>query len=205
MKILAILVVAAALLVVSAQAPACVAGQHCLYVPNVQAVGPAETPVPAPTATVAPPPIVGVIPLGTNGCELNALTPVEGAQTWIVTRPQGPFITQLLCVRQVVQGRFFYNFTAHAILHGQTQDWAFDSVNGNTGVAMVYLNGPDITPGDVVQIDVAVPYLDRVYLAHTSYVVAAQPTLTPTLTATNTPVPPTSTATNTPVPPTPTP
>lgn len=171
--------------------------QSCIYLPAQQMGAGQSAPTQDPTGTATayaqtetPPPIVGTVPLGTNGCELAAPAPVEGAQAWVVSVPQGIFTRQQLCVRLVVQGRFFYNFTAHVVLHTRTQDWAFDTTNGATGVGQLVLSAPDVLAGDTVQVDAAVPYLDRTYLAHTSYVAAFQPTITPT----NTPIPPTSTS-----------
>jgi len=211
---LAIIIGAAQLVAVRAQD---CTGQSCIYLPSQQmgsgATADAQN---APTTTATSPPIVGTIPTGMNGCELNPPTPIEGAQAWVIAGTYGAIPFRLLCVRLVVQGRFFYNFTAHAVVHGQTQDWAFDTTNGASGVAELGLGSPDTAAGDTIQVDVAVPYLDRIYMAHTNYVVPTYPTLTPMNTPTNTPLPPTNTPTvtptrtntptptNTPVPPTPT-
>lgn len=61
------------------------------------------------------------------------------------------------------------------------------------------VSGSDPNPG-LVAVDVAVRYLERTYLAHTSFVSAPVVTDTPrpTNTPTRTPVPPTSTPTPTP-------
>lgn len=187
---LAIIVMAAQMIAVQAQD---CSSQSCVYVSDVRSSGGPQATLDdnanatADAQTATPPPIIGTIPIGANGCEVNPPVPVEGAQAWTSDRMRGAFIEQLLCVRLVVQGRFFYNFTAHVILHAHTQDWAFDTSNGASGVAMLYLGSPDAAPGDTIPVDVAVPYSDRVYLAHTSYVVATQPTLTPTITLTPTP------------------
>lgn len=200
MKRLALVAVALTLVLIAGVRAQDCTGQSCIYLPGVQ-VGPSPLPADqaattdadgtatsvALTATSTPHPIVGTVPVGSGGCELNAPAPVEGAQAWVNTRTVNGFFLQTLCVRLVVQGRFYYNFTAHTVIYGRTQDWAFDTTNNADGVERLDIGAPDTVPGSTVRIDVAVPYLDRVYLAHTSFVVPTQPTLTPTITLTPTP------------------
>lgn len=206
MKRLAIVAGALALIFIvaqqMAQAQQCTA-QDCIYLPAAQQ-GIGQTPLAVEPGTATQeaqnadetatslaqiaPPIIGTVPVGTNGCELAAPAPIEGAQAW-VTNP-APFNLPYVCVRLVVQGRFLYNFTAQLIVHGNVQDFelvAGDNSQGQ-GVARAYLGGiaitSDSTPGSVVPIDVAVTYLNRVYLAHTSFTAPPESTATPTITPT---------------------
>lgn len=185
-------------------------GQSCVYLPNAR-VGNAPTLTPIPLDA---PPIMGATPAGTNGCELGAPVPIEGAQAWFyyayLNGPATP--TSLLCVRLVVDGRFVTGFTAQIVIHGATRDGMLAAYGGTSGVGGVNLQdtSADYVIGQATQVDVAVPYLDRTYVTHLSFVplpgtptatLTSTPTQTPTNTPTNTVTPTrsaTPTSTNTP-------
>lgn len=205
---LAIAITAAALLLAVglslAQAPDCV-GNGCTFTPMMQQAG-------SVTATAT----IGATPISSD-CNATAPAPREGAQAWMTRRNPPPRAYTTLCVRLVVNSRFVANPRVHAVLHRATYDEVIGQNSWGTFVREIGIPSSDPNPGPVV-VDVAVEYLNRTYLAQTSFVSAPivtdtpAPTSTPTRTATATftPTPtntraPTFTFTPTPIPASPTP
>lgn len=213
MKRLAIVAGVLALICVAAVRAQECTDQNCIYLPAAQqGIGATVNPQSAPTLTLVPtdaPPITGATPTADGICSGGAPPAVEGAQVWVkeVLIPPGLlYFTPVLCVRLAAGGRFVTGFTAQVIVHGTTRDEMVDAANSASGVASVYLQSTntDYVIGQTTQVDVAIPYLDRVYVTRTSFRPLILPPASPTTmpTPTNTPIP---TVTSTPIPPTITP
>jgi hypothetical protein len=98
-----------------------------------------------------------------------------------------------------VNGRFVYGTAPVLVIHEPTLDRAINqSFNAQSGVAEFLISEDSVPVGTLLQADVAVPYLARVFVTRFSFVVPAfipAPTATLTLTL---PPPPTAALTSTP-------
>jgi hypothetical protein len=192
---------------IAAQAQSC-AGAQCVYLP---ALNGSNGPTITPTATLAAtwtPVTFGPTPDPGFPCDRGAPGPVEGAQAWVNYEPiphDSPYTTPVLCIRMVADGQFVAGFTAQVVVHGATRDGVLSVSNSASGVAYVNLQSAnaDYVIGKVTQLDVAIPYLDRIAVFHTTFVPPVEPSATPTITLTPAP---SQTSTSTPTfTPTPTP
>lgn len=172
----------------AAQAAGC-RGEHCAYL--------AAMPVDAPPApTPAGPTPGGLI----NGCEIAPPDPAEGLQVWWGNySPIGYQYSRMLCYRLAVNGRYVvYQLEGTAVVHRSVVDEVY-YLQSNQSQPISFIAQDDVV-GDEIFVDVAVPYLDRVYVARTSFIARQPPpTLTPEPTITNTPTA-TATPTLTPTP-----
>ncbi len=164
---------------VAAQPPDCLV-RPCVYVPVVHdAPGGQVTPSATPT--------IGPIPSPGNGCDQHAPTPAEGLQAWMTATNPPPRTYTSLCARLIVGSRLVSGAPIQAVLHRAAHDEVVESSPGQDwSVTRIVIFSGDDNPG-VVAIDVAARYLDRTYLAQTSFVSA--PHITDTPEPTNTPTP----------------
>lgn len=174
----------------------------CTYLPAVaKDLSPAQE-----EATAIPPTPAGPTPIGSNGCEVNPPPPAEGLQAWMSDPNPPPRKQIFVCLRLAVNGRFVTGIDVQAIVHGATTDETYHgrylgSGGMQPGVQEVQLwpAGWNMPAGGVITVDVAATYLDRIYLAQTSFIAAPEVTDTPTVTPTPTNTPtrtPTSTPTS---------